>query len=249
MGKLINKLAVITGGTSGIGLAAAHLFAKNGAQVIVTGRDPVKLESVVKEIGNGAVGYVTDISNIEEIDELYNKIDNSFGKIDVLVANAGIYINQPAVEFTEEMFDQISDTNFKGTFFTIQKALPYLNDGASVILTSSTSGHKGFARIAVYGATKAAVRSLARTFSAEFLSRKIRFNVVSPGPIDTPAFERSAMSLEQIASIKSSLSAAIPINRLGTSEEVAEALLYLASEDSRFILGGELLIDGGRVNL
>ncbi len=245
MKKLANKVAVVTGGNSGIGLAAAKLFAQQGAKVAITGRNKTKLDEAVAEIGNSALGLASDVSDLKNIDKQYATIQHSLGNIDVLVINAGVFVAGPLTEYTEEMFDQVSDINFKGVFFSLQRALPYLNDGASVILTGSAVGDKGMATASAYAATKAAVRSLARGFSTELKDRKIRVNVLSPGPIETPIFERNGASSEQITAMKGHLAGITHVNRLGTVEEVAEGYLYLASDDSKFMLGGELVLDGG----
>lgn len=245
MKKLENKVAVITGGNSGIGLATATLFAAQGAKVTITGRNQQTLDKAVAQIGNNAVGLVSDTADFSKINELYQKVSSSAGKIDVLVINAGVYVTGPLADYTEEMFDQTSDINFKGVFFSVQKALPYLNDGASIILTGSTVSDKGMQTIAAYAATKAAVRSLARSFSAELLDRRIRVNVLSPGPIDTPVFERGGATAEEIAGAKAYMAQATPVKRLGTTAEMAQGFLYLASDDSKFMVGGELLLDGG----
>jgi NAD(P)-dependent dehydrogenase (short-subunit alcohol dehydrogenase family) len=249
MKKLQNKVAVITGGNSGIGLAAAKLFAEEGAKVAITGRNKTTIDEAVFEIGNAAIGVVSDVSDIKNIDKTYLTVKDTFGKIDVLVVNAGVFIAAPLADFTEEMFDQTSDINFKGVFFTIQKALPYLNDGSSIVITASTVAHKGYATTAAYSASKAAVRSLARTFSAELLDRNIRVNVLSPGPIDTPIFSRGGASEEEANGTKTHFASGIPAKRLGTSEEMAAGFLYLASDDSKFMIGGELLLDGGAATL
>lgn len=249
MKKLNNKVAVITGGNSGIGLATAKLYAQQGAKVAITGRNKETIDKAVFEIGQGSIGLTSDVSDLKAIDNTYKTISDTFGKIDVLVVNAGVFIAAPITEYTEEMFDQTSDINFKGVFFGIQKALPYLNDGASVIITASTVAHKGFVTTAAYSATKAAVRSLARTLSAELLDRNIRVNVLSPGPIDTPIFGRSGASDAETNEKKEYLASTIPAKRLGTSEEMAEGFLYLASDDSKFMIGGELLLDGGAATL
>ncbi|MFL9830299.1 SDR family oxidoreductase [Flavobacterium sp. ARAG 55.4] len=249
MKKLENKVAVVTGGNSGIGLATAKLFAEEGAKVAITGRNKATIDAAVFEIGNAAIGVISDVSDIKNIDKSYLAVKDTFGKIDVLVINAGVFIASPLADFTEEMFDQTSDINFKGVFFSVQKALPYLNDGASIILTASTVAHKGFATLAAYSASKAAVRSLARTLSAELLDRNIRVNVLSPGPIDTPLFARNGASKEEVNGTKNHLASGIPAKRLGTSEEIAAGFLYLASDDSKFMIGGELLLDGGAATL
>ena len=245
MKKLTNKVAVVTGGNSGMGLATAKLFAAHGARVAITGRNKASIEAAVTAVGNNAIGIVSDVADLKNIDAQYTQVADKLGKIDVLVVNAGIYVAGPTADFTEEMFDQVSDVNFKGAFFSIQRALPYLNDGASVIITGSAAGVKGFATLAAYGATKAAVRSLARSFSAELLDRRIRFNVLSPGPIDTPIIERAAASKEEADGTKAYMASIVPVKRMGTSEEMAEGFLYLASDDSKFFVGGELVLDGG----
>jgi NAD(P)-dependent dehydrogenase (short-subunit alcohol dehydrogenase family) len=249
MSKLENKVAVVTGGNSGIGLATAKLFAGHGAKVTITGRNQATIDSAVAEIGNGAKGFVSDTADLNSISTSYQKVADTFGKIDVLVVNAGVFIAAPLAEYTEEMFDQTSDINFKGAFFSVQKALPYLNDGASVIITSSTVAEMGMATISAYAATKAAVTSLAKGFSAELVDRNIRVNVLSPGPIDTPIFGRNGASQEQVDGTKAHFAAKVPAKRLGTSEEMAEGFLYLASDDSKFMVGSELLLDGGIRNL
>lgn len=245
MKKLENKVAVVTGGNSGIGLATAQLFAQQGAHVTITGRNQKTLDSAVNQIGGGAVGLASNTADLAQIVSLYQHVDQTFGKIDILVINAGVYVTGPLSEYTEDMFDQTSDINFKGVFFSVQKALPYLNDGASIILTGSTVSDKGLATIAAYAATKAAVRSLARSFSAELLDRNIRVNVLSPGPVDTPVFERGGATQEEVAGAKAYMAQATPVKRMGTAEEMAQGFLYLASDDSKFMVGGELLLDGG----
>src|SRR5258708_102538 len=245
MKKLESKVAVENGGTCGIGWETANLFAAQGAKVAITGRNQSTVDNAAAEIGKGALGLVSDVSDIKNIEKLYEKVSKTFGKIDILVVNAGVFIAAPLTEYTEAMFDQTSDINFKGAFFSVQRALPYLNDGASIILTSSTVSDKGMATASAYAATKAAVRSLARGFSSELLDRQIRVNVLAPGPIDTPKFGRNGSTQEQIDGTKDYLSKLTPIKRLGTSEEMAEGFLYLASDDSKYMVGGELLLDGG----
>lgn len=247
MKKLENKVAVITGGNSGIGLATAQLFARQGARVVITGRNQQTLDSAISQIGFDAIGVASNTADLTQIDQLYQQVYQTFGKIDILAINAGVYVTGPLSDYTEAMFDQTSDINFKGVFFSVQKALPYLNDGASIVLTGSTVSDKGLPTIAAYAATKAAVRSLARSFSAELLERKIRVNVLSPGPVDTPVFERSGASQEEIAGAKAYMAQATPVKRMGTTEEMAQAFLYLASDDSKFMVGGELLLDGGQI--
>ncbi|WP_426670667.1 SDR family oxidoreductase [Mucilaginibacter sp. McL0603] len=244
-GKLKNKIAVVTGGSSGIGLATAKLFADEGAKVAITGRKLENLNSAVAEIGNGSIGVQGDVANLANLDQLYKTVETKLGKIDVLIVNAAIYALAPLADFSEEMFDQLSDINFKGTFFTVQKALPYLNDGASIVLTSSVVAEKGVPNHSVYAASKAAIRSLARSFSAELLDRKIRVNVLTPGPIDTPVFETVTSTKEEAEAVKAGMGAFTPAKRVGTPQEAAAANLYLASDDSSFMIGSEILLDGG----
>jgi NAD(P)-dependent dehydrogenase (short-subunit alcohol dehydrogenase family) len=246
MQKLKNKVAVITGGGSGIGLATAKRFITEGAKVAITGRSQKTLDKAIKELGNDAVLAVQgDVSNLNDLVRIYNSIESKFGKIDIIVVNAGVYVIGPLTEFTEEMFDKVSDINFKGAFFTVQKALPVLNNGASVILISSTVNGKGIPNHAAYSATKAAIRSLARSFSAELLDRKIRVNTISPGPIDTPVFDSVTGSAEESKAMAEAMGNFTPLKRLGSPNEIASAAIYLASDESAFMLGTEMLLDGG----
>ncbi len=246
MKKLENKVAVITGGNSGIGLATAVLFAEQGAKVAITGRNQTTLASAAEAIGEGTVSIVSDVADLNSIKNAYQEVSAKLGKIDVLVVNAGVALAAPLIDFTEELFDQISDINFKGTFFSVQLALPYLKDGASIILTSSATNEKSFSTFSAYAATKAAIRSLSRSFSTELLERNIRVNVLSPGAIDTPIYGRAGVSKEEVAGIKDYMAAnMIPLKRLGTSEEIAEGFLYLASDASKYMVGSELVLDGG----
>ncbi|MCF0060395.1 SDR family oxidoreductase [Dyadobacter chenwenxiniae] len=245
MEKLKNKVAVITGGNSGMGLATAKLFATEGAKVAITGRNEATLKKAVSEIGNNAIGVRADVLNLKSIVNAYAEIAARHGKFDVLIVNAGVYKGLPLADFTEELFDELVDINFKGAFFSVQKALPFLNDGASVVMTSSVSSESGAATASVYGATKAAIRSLARGFSADLLERNIRVNVLSPGPIETPIFDRLGMPQENVNGIKQYLASGVPLKRLGTIDEMAKGFLYLASDDSSFMLAGEIVLDGG----
>jgi len=245
MKKLANKVAVVTGGNSGIGLATAVLFAQQGAKVAVTGRDEATLTTAIKQIGHDAIGFKSDVSTVANIGLAYQQTAEALGKIDVLVINAGIFVPGSVANFTEEEFDRTSDINFKGVFFSVQKALPYLNDGASVIITSSTLATMGLAGTSAYSATKSAVITLAKAFSVELADRHIRVNVLSPGPIVTPIMTRDGATPEQFEKAKNGMAAKTVIGRMGSSEEMAQGFLYLASDDSRYMLGGELLLDGG----
>ncbi|MDN5283938.1 MAG: 3-oxoacyl-(acyl-carrier-protein) reductase [Mucilaginibacter sp.] len=245
MNKLQNKIAVITGGNSGIGLATAVLFAEQGAKVAITGRSESSIDRAISAIGHDAIGIPADVSDLGNITKAYEKVNATFGKIDILVVNAGVFLAAPLSDFTEEQFDATSDINFKGAFFSVQRALPFLNDGASIILTSTALNEKGFGIAAAYSASKAAVRSLARSFSAELVDRGIRVNILSPGPIDTPIFARGGGSKEEIDGTKGYFASINPSKRLGTSEEIAEGFLYLASDASKYMLGAELVLDGG----
>jgi NAD(P)-dependent dehydrogenase (short-subunit alcohol dehydrogenase family) len=245
MKKLENKVAVITGGNSGIGLETAKLFALEGAKVAISGRNPLTLIDAAAEIGHGAIGIKADVASLADIDNLYKEVAATLGNFDVLVVNAGVFKGAPLADFTEELYDEVVDINLKGAFFSVQKALPYLNDGASVIITSSAVNEKAILTGSAYAATKAAVASLARSFSAELLGRKIRVNVLSPGPIETPIFDRLGAPQDVIDGMKESFAALTPLKRLGTSNEMAKGFLYLASDDSSYMLGTELLLDGG----
>ncbi|SHN36193.1 glucose 1-dehydrogenase [Mucilaginibacter sp. OK098] len=243
--KLNNKVAVITGGSSGIGLAIAKRFAQEGAKVAITGRNQKTIDQAVAEIGPNGLGIQGDVSKLDDLTRIYQTVSNHFGKVDTLIVNAGVYVLAPLADFTEEQFDQVSDINFKGAFFSVQKALPVLKDGASVVLISSTVNGKGIPNHAAYSATKAAVRSLARSFSAELLDRKIRVNALTPGPVDTPVFASVTGSAEGAAAMKEAMGNFTPVKRVAEPEELAAAALYLASDDSTFMLGAELLLDGG----
>lgn len=247
--KLKNKIAVITGGNSGIGLATAKLFHQEGAKVIITGRRKQIVENAAKEIGEGAIGFASDTSSLTDINLLYAQVQELYGRIDVLYLNAGIAKFEPMEIVTEERFDELSNTNFKGLFFNVQKALPLMESGASVIITTSAAAQIGSPNMSVYGATKAAARSLARTLSGDLLPKGIRVNGISPGPIDTPIMEKVGIPLEGLEEEKAGFAAQNPMKRIGTAEEIAKAALFLASDDSSFIAGVDLAIDGGLTQL
>ena len=241
MGKLSNKVALITGGNSGIGLATAKLFREEGAKVIITARSQETFEKAQKELGEYFDVVQTDVSKLEDLDRLYAHIKNTYGKFDVLFANAGIAGPMPTTEVTSEFYDTQFNTNVKGLFFSVAKALPLLNKGSTVVLTSSVVSIKGFANNSVYSATKGAVRSFARTWTAEIPVDQVRFNVLSPGPIETPIQDKMGMTEET----KKGLGAMVPIKRQGQAEEMATAALFLASSDSSYVVGADLFADGG----
>ena len=239
------KTVVVTGGNSGIGLATAKLFHDEGAKVAVSGRDQKTLDEAVKTIGNGTLAVKADVSKLADIDRLYSQVAGKFGKIDAIFANAGIAKFAPASESSEQLFDEIFDINVKGLYFTLQKALPHLNNNAGIVLNSSVVNAKGSPTTSVYSASKAAVRSLARTFAGELVDRGIRVNVVSPGPIETPIFGRTGLPQAAVDEFANYIKAANPMKRFGTPEEVGHAVLFLASSEASYITGVDLGVDGG----
>jgi NAD(P)-dependent dehydrogenase (short-subunit alcohol dehydrogenase family) len=249
MSKLNGKVAVITGGNSGIGLATAQLFAAEGAHVFITGRRQSELDKAVKQIGENVTTVQGDVSNLADLDRLYSIVKEHKGRVDILFANAGGGEFAPLGQITEEHFDKTFNRNVKGLLFTVQKALPLFQDGGSIILNASIAGSKGVEAFSVYSATKAAVRSFARSWTVDLKERKIRVNAISPGPIDTPILKGLGMSEEQAEQLKAGLVAAVPLGRMGRSEEVAKAALFLATDDSSFITGTELFVDGGMAQI
>jgi NAD(P)-dependent dehydrogenase (short-subunit alcohol dehydrogenase family) len=249
MEKLTDKVALITGGTSGIGLATAMLFKQEGAHVIVTGRDEKLLGRAEQTLGKGTVAIKSDAGNLADIARLIDAVKDRFGGLDVLVLNAGLAPAPPFEAIDEALFDHIIGVDFKGPFFTIQKALPLFRPGASVIFITTIMAKIGYTHGSIYGAAKAAVGSLARSLSAEFVSRGIRFNSISPGPIDTPLFTKLGLPPNAFEKLMAQLKAFIPMSRLGESSEIAKAILFLASSDSSFILGEEIAVDGGMANV
>lgn len=243
--KLEGKVALITGGNSGIGLATAKLFKEQGAKVIITARTAETFKNAKAEYGKHFDVIQTDISKLEEIDRLMTHIKTNYGGLDVLFANAGIAWFAPTTESNAEFFDAQFNTNVRGLYFTVAKALPILRNGSSVVLNASVVASKGMASASVYAATKAAVRSLARSWTAEIPVDQVRFNVVSPGPIETPIFGRTGMTEEQINGFKAGVSESVPAKRMGRPEEVANAVLFLASNDSSYFAGANLAADGG----
>jgi NAD(P)-dependent dehydrogenase (short-subunit alcohol dehydrogenase family) len=245
MGKLEGKIALITGGNSGIGLATAKQFVNEGAYVFISGRRDRELAAAVKEIGRNVSGVQGDVSNLGDLDRLFAQIKREKGKLDIVFANAGAARFARLGTITEELFDSIFNANVKGLLFTVQKALPLLPDGASIILNSSVVGSKGLSMNSVYSATKAAVRSFARTWTTDLKDRRIRVNAVSPGSIDTPGLSDLLASSEAGDQRKKMIITAVPLGRLGTPDEIAKAVVFLASDDSSYITGIELFVDGG----
>lgn len=245
MSKLSGKIAVITGGNSGIGLATAKLFAAEGAQVVITGRRQAELDAAIKEIGHKAVGVQGDVSKLADLDKLYAEVKQKFGHIDVLFANAGIAELSPLSAVTEEHFDKHFNINVKGLLFTVQKALPLLKNGASVILNASIVQLKGMEAFSVYSATKAAVRSFARGWTNDLKGQKIRVNSISPGPIETPIYGKMGLPQEAVQQFGAAIATQVPLGRFGKAEEIAQTALFLASDDSSYITGVDLCVDGG----
>ena len=245
MKRLEGKVAVVTGGNSGIGLATAKRFQEEGAKVAILGRSRKTLDEAVKSIGNGVVAVQGDVANFADVDKLYAEVSKKLGKIDVLFVNAGVAKFVPFAETSESTYDEQFNINIKGAYFTIQKALPLLNDGASIILNTSVVDQKGTAGTSAYAATKAALRSLARTTAAELAGRGIRVNTVAPGPIVTPILGRTGLPQEAIDEFAKGITAQIPMKRFGQPEEVAGAVAFLASQDASYITGVEINVDGG----
>ncbi|WP_046246491.1 glucose 1-dehydrogenase [Hymenobacter terrenus] len=245
MSKLQGKIALITGGNSGIGLATAKLFAQEGATVIITGRDQVTLDTAAREIGDGTIAIRSDAGQLADLDALFQQIKTEFGGLDILFANAGIFKNAPLADSTEALYQELFDINVKGVFFTIQKAESLLRDSGAIVINASTVAHVGTPGASLYAATKAAVRQLARNLSMELAARRIRVNVVSPGVTHTAIFGRLGYSEEQAAAGFAHLAGEIPLRRVGQPEEIAKAVLFLASDDSSYVVGEEILVDGG----
>ncbi len=245
-GKLEGKIALVTGGSSGIGLATAQLFVKEGAHVYITGRRQAELDKAVKSIGARHVTAVRgDASNLGDLDRLFAQIKQEKGRLDVVFANAGGGSFAPLGAITEELYDQTFNTNVKGVLFTVQKALPLIPDGGSIILNASIVSIKGMPAFSVYSATKAAVRSFARSWTTDLKDRKIRVNVVSPGPIDTPIIDGLVETEEQRQGIRTQLASMVPLGRMGRPDEIGKAALFLASDDASYVAGVELFVDGG----
>jgi len=240
---------LITGGNSGIGRAAAEAFAARGARVAIVGRDQTTLAATKAALGANALAIRGDVANLADLDRMAEDVRGAFGGLDVLIASAGISPILPVDQVTETFFDQVIGTNLKGVYFTVQKCIPLLADGAAVVLLSSSGAHLGVGGMSVYAASKAGVRSLARTFSAELLPRRIRVNVVIPGPVKTQILDRLGVPTEVAPMLTENIRRQVPLQRLGEPHEVVGALLFLASSDSTFIVGAELRIDGGLTTL
>ncbi|NOQ16441.1 MAG: glucose 1-dehydrogenase [Methyloprofundus sp.] len=251
--KLSGKTALVTGGNSGIGLGIAHKLNDEGAKGIIVGRNEQTLVTASQALSGNFTPIQCDVTNQEQLDSLFSKTQQQLGKLDILVVNAGGAVGpgsiQPFDQFDESSFDAMTALNFKSVFFTVQKALPYLNDNASIILVASIALHKGFPGMSVYAGCKAAVRSLAKTLSAELMPRGIRVNVVSPGTIDTPVFEKLGLPTDEVEKLKAQFTDQIPVGRIGMPSDIGNAVAFLASSESSFIIGEEIVVDGGVVNL
>jgi NAD(P)-dependent dehydrogenase (short-subunit alcohol dehydrogenase family) len=244
--KLAGKVALVTGGSSGLGLATAQRFVSEGAYVFITGRRQGELDAAVKQIGENVSCVQSDISNLADLDRLYDTVKQQKGRLDILFANAGLGEFAPLGQVTEAHFDKTFGINVKGTLFTVQKALPLMPDGAAIVINGSMVSIKGFPAFGVYAATKAALRSFARTWSVDLSARKIRVNVVSPGTVITPGYKNElGLSDEQIRQMEAQTAVTTPLGRTGTPDEIAKAVLFLASDDSSYITGIELFVDGG----
>ncbi len=249
MSKFNDKIVVITGGSTGIGLATAHRFIADGAQVVITGRNQEALDAAVAELGDRATAIHGDVANLEDLDRLFTQVRERFGRIDVLFANAGIAPFVPLEAVTEEHFDALFNVNVRGLFFTVQKALPLLSEGASVILNASVVAQSGLPNTSIYSATKAAVRSLGRTLAAELSPRGIRVNVVSPGLIETPLVGKLGLSQDEIDAFGEQIIERTPLGRLGKPEEIAATVAFLASDDASYFAGADLVADGGMIQV
>jgi NAD(P)-dependent dehydrogenase (short-subunit alcohol dehydrogenase family) len=245
MKTLEGKVALITGGSSGIGLATARLFQESGAKVAISGRNQQTLDHAAKELSAGVLAVCSDVSKLSDLDKLFDVVTKRLGQIDVLFANAGVAKFAPASDVSEPVYDEIFDINVKGVFFTIQKAIPFLNDNASIILNTSVVNQAGLPNTSVYAASKAAVRSFARGIAAELAGRGIRVNVVSPGPISTPIYGKLGLPKEAVDAFAANILSQVPLRRFGQPEEVAHSALFLASSASSYITGVELNVDGG----
>ncbi len=249
MGKLEGKIALVTGGNSGIGLATAKQFVAEGAYVYITGRRQVELDAAVEAIGKNVTAVQSDVSNLADLDRLFATIKQEQGHLDIIFANAGIGQIAPLGAITEEHFDKTFNINVKGLLFTVQKALPLLPEGASIILNASITSIKGTPAFSVYSATKAAVRSFARNWILDLRERKIRVNAISPGVVPTPGYDHLGLNDQQLQEFIDSQASTIPLGRVGKPDEIAKAVVFLASDDSSFVNGIELFVDGGMAQI
>ena len=245
MSKLQGKIAVITGGNSGIGLATAAEFVAEGAYVFITGRRQKELDAAVRSIGRNVTAVQGDVSNLADLDRLYAQVAKEKGRVDIVFANAGLGIPAPFIQITEQDYDQVFNVNLRGLFFTVQKAMPLMPDGGVVLLCGSTASQAGIPGFTTYSATKAGIRSFARTWTMELKDRKIRVNVISPGPIDTPIWNTSNLPQEAVEQTRKEIVSLVPAGEMGRAEDVAKAASFLASDEARFIRGIELFVDGG----
>jgi NAD(P)-dependent dehydrogenase (short-subunit alcohol dehydrogenase family) len=243
--KLEGKVAVITGGNSGMGLATAQRFVAEGAHVYITGRRQKELDEAVRLIGKNVTAVQGDVANLADLDRLYEVVKQKHGRVDIVFANAGAGELVPIADVTEQHFDKLFDINVKGLVFTVQKALRLMPDGGSIILNASIASIKGFEAFSVYSATKAAVRSFARSWTTDLKARKIRVNALSPGTIDTPILNVLGKTKQEVDQAKAGFASIIPLGRMGTPDEIAKAAVFLASDDSSFVTGVELFVDGG----
>ncbi len=248
MSKLKNKVAVITGGNSGIGFGIAQEFKNEGAKGVIVGRNQETLDSSVAQLGDNFIAINADVTNLADLERVFAATSEKFGKIDVIVANAGGGAVGTVATFSETDFDKAIDLNLKSVYFTVQKALPFMNDGGSIILIGSNAAHRAYSNFTLYGAAKAAVIYLAKGFSSDLLDRKIRANVITPGTTDTPAFDKFVPA-EQIEAVKKHFAEQMPIGRIGQPADIGKTAVFLASDDSSFLLGAELLVDGGMTYL
>jgi len=246
MSKLNGKIALITGGTTGLGFATAERFLIEGAEVVITGRRQAELDSALNRLGQNVLGVQGDVSNLADLDRLYATIQKQKGHLDIVFANAGVGSLAPLGAITEEHFDQIFNINVKGLLFTVQKALPLLKDGGAIILNASIVASIGMEAFSVYSATKAAVRSFARTWTTDLKTRKIRVNVISPGVVPTEGY-RSLGNDDEVKQFAAQMATQIPLGRVGRPDEIAKAVVFLASDDSSFVAGAELVVDGGMI--